>query len=96
MTGNLKDYLPYKPHNTHSLNIFFTETPRAGITCPSASLFFSAVSVQTAAVSPFHAVLGSQSCVQFSTAPAVVSKPVAILCLSRYSASVCVLHAAPV
>ena len=61
-----------------------------------ASLSFSAVSVQTAAVSLLPVVLGLQSFVQFSTAPAVISKPVAILYQPRYSASVSALLSVPV
>ena len=64
------------------------------IICPCAFLSFSAVSVQTVAVSLLHVVPGSQSCVQFSTAPAVISKPVVILSLSRNFVLVSALRAA--
>jgi len=68
----------------------------ASITCPYAFLSFSAVSVQTAAVFLLPVVPGSQSCVQFSTAPAVISKPVATSCRSRYSVPVSALLSVPV
>ena len=66
------------------------------ITSPYAFLSFSAVSIQTVDVSPLPAVPDSQSYVQFSTAPAVISKPVAILFLSRYFVPVSALPSAPV
>ena len=70
--------------------------PGQVFTCPGAFLSFSAVSVQTAAVSLPPVIPGSQSCVRFSTAPAVISKPAAILYLSRYSVPVSALLAVPV
>ena len=79
--------VPGPPVTMHTLLSF---------TAFNASLFFSAVSIQTVAVSPLPAVLGSQSYVHFSTAPAVILKPVAILFQSRYSAPVSVLHVVPV
>ena len=72
------------------------EDIRTDIICPYASLSFSAVSVQTAAASLLPVVHGSASYVQFSTAPAVISKPVAILCLFQYSVFVFVLLAVSV
>ena len=82
-------------HN-YAAYAFSRRNARASITCPYAFPSFSAVSVQTAAVSLPLAVPGSLSYVQFSTAPAVISKPVAILYLSRYSVPVSVLHVVPV
>ena len=92
---NLTGVLDALSHN-YTAYTFSRRNIRAGTTCPYASLSFSAVSVQTAAVSPLPFVPGSQSYVQFSTAPAVISKPVVILFLSRYFVSVSVLHAVPV
>ena len=91
-------YIPKsKLHMYYSLSFFNMnfknsyKRPRAGVTCPYASLSFSAVSVQTAAVSLLPVVPGSQLYVQFSTAPAVISKPVATSCRSRYSVPVSAL-----
>lgn len=69
---------------------------KAGVTCPYASLSFSAVSVQTAAVFLSPVVPSSQSYAQFSTAPAAISKPVAILYLFQYSVLVFALLAVSV
>ena len=95
-------YIPKsKLHMYYSLSFFNLnfknsyKRPRAGVTCPYASLSFSAVSVQTAAVSLLPVVPGSQLYVQFSTAPAVISKPVATSCRSRYSVPVSALLSVP-
>ena len=80
----------------HLVSQIFFRNIGTDITCPYASLSFSAVSVQTAAVSLPPVVLGSQSCAQFSTAPAAISKPAAILYLFQYSVPVFALLAVSV
>ena len=53
-------------------SVFFISIPlentKAGVTCPYASLSFSAISIQTAAASLLPVVPGSQSYVRLSTA----------------------------
>lgn len=92
---NLTGVLDALSHN-YTAYTFSRRNVRAGITYPYASLSFSAVSIQTAAVSLLHVVLGSQSCAQFSTAPAVILKPIVILFLSQYFVPVSALLAVPV
>lgn len=70
--------------------LFGIDTKRStgtDIICPCAFLSFSAVSVQTYVLSLLPAFPCSQSYVPFSTAPTVISKPAAILCLFLHSAS---------